>query len=193
MKKKKVLVIVAHPDDETIWMGGTLLINKNKWNTTIISLCRRDDKDRAPKFKKVCKILKAKNHISNLEDEKLNKIPVDEIIKRIKKFKPNKNYDYIFTHGKNGEYGHKRHKEIHKAIIKMLNEKNLSCKKLFLFSYIKKNKSCFANKNSDKFIRLKDIFLTKKKYLIHKIYGFNRGGFEEKSSRKIEAFKLYKK
>src|SRR3989338_6613378 len=84
--KKKVLVIVAHPDDETIWMGGTLLANINNWNLTIISLCRKDDKDRAPKFKKVCKILKAKCFMSDLEDKRLNDISAKEVINRIRKY-----------------------------------------------------------------------------------------------------------
>ena len=190
MKKKKVLVIVAHPDDETIWMGGTLLMNKSKWNTTITSLCRKTDEDRAPKFKKVCEILNAKGLMSDLEDKNLNSLPLNEITKRINRLSPRKNYDYIFTHGKNGEYGHIRHKEVHNSVDKMIKNKQLSCNKLLFFSYIKKNKICSANKNSDKLIRLKDNILSEKKYLIHNIYGFDKGSFEEKSSKNIEAFKL---
>ena len=61
--RKKVLVAVAHPDDETIWMGNMLLKNMDNWDTTIISLCRKDDPDRAPKFGKVCEIYKAKGDV----------------------------------------------------------------------------------------------------------------------------------
>jgi len=185
--KKKVLVIVAHPDDETIWMGGTLLRNKNRWNTEIISLCRKDDKDRAPRFKEACRIFNAKGFMSDLEDDKLTEISTNEAIKRIKEY-ANKEYDYIFTHGNNGEYGHIRHKDANKAVKEMLKNKILMCKKIFFFSYIKKGCICYANENSDKFINLKDIELERKKMLIRGVYGFLKDSFEDLCSRDTEAF-----
>jgi len=187
--KKKVLVIVAHPDDETIWMGGTLLANANKWDLTIISLCRKDDKDRAPKFKKVCKILKARCFMSDLEDEKLNDIPAGEVIKRIKKYS-SKRYDHIFTHGKNGEYGHKRHIDVNNAVEKMLKKKMILCEKIFFFSYTKKGKFCYANKKSDKFINLDKKHFKRKRYLIKNIYGFKENSFEYICCGGTEAFKV---
>lgn len=191
-KKKKVLVIVAHPDDETIWMGGTLLKNKNNWQTEIISLCRKNDKDRAPRFFKACKILKAKCYISDLEDEKLENIDINEVIERIRKFTDGKKYDYIFTHGKNGEYGHVMHIAVHKAVIKMLKDKTLRTKKLFFFSYFKKGKFCLPNKNADKFIYLNDLDFKRKKYLIQSVYGFKKDSFEKNCCRNIEAFDIQK-
>ena len=188
-KKKTVLVIVAHPDDETIWMGGTLLQNKDKWNITIISLCRGDDKDRSPRFKKACEIFKAKYYMSDLGDETLIDIPTEEIIKRLKKFS-NKKYDYIFTHGKNGEYGHKRHIDVNKAVRKMLKQGLLICKRVFFFSYIKKRSSCHNNKNADKFIYLTNLNFIEKKYLIKNIYGFGKNSFEERCCRNIETFNI---
>ena len=62
---KSVLIIVAHPDDETLWAGGTIL-NNPLWDCFIISLCRKNDADRAPKFYDVLKILKAKGIMGNL-------------------------------------------------------------------------------------------------------------------------------
>ncbi|MBI2523335.1 PIG-L family deacetylase [Candidatus Woesearchaeota archaeon] len=186
--KKKVLVVVAHPDDETIWMGGTLLKNCNNWDTTILSLCRKDDLDRAPKFKKVCEIFNAKSFMSDLEDEKLDEIPLEEATKRIKELSGV--YDKIFTHGKNGEYGHIRHKDVHNAVNQMLRDNSLSCKELCYFSYQKKGKYAYPKKDSDMFIYLNRNLFKKKKELIRDVYGFNKNGFEDICCRAAEAFNV---
>jgi len=186
--KKKVLVVVAHPDDETIWMGGTLLKNSGKWNTIIFSLCRKYDIDRAPKFKSACRIFNASSFMSDLEDEKLGKIPLKKVIKRIKKFSGS--YDKIFTHGKNGEYGHIRHKDVHNAVNRMLYDKSLSCKELYYFSYQKKGKYAYPKKDSDMFIYLDKNLFKKKKMLIRDVYGFHKNGFEDLCCRAAEAFNV---
>ena len=64
---KTVAIIVAHPDDETLWAGGTIL-NHPDWHCFILSLCRASDKNRAPKFYNALKILEAEGIMADLDD-----------------------------------------------------------------------------------------------------------------------------
>lgn len=58
IKFKSVGVIVAHPSDETLWADGTILSHP-VWNCFIVSLCRRNDADLAPRFYEALKMLQS--------------------------------------------------------------------------------------------------------------------------------------
>lgn len=195
---RDALIIIAHPDDETIWMGGTILKN-SQWNWTIISLCRKNDSDRMPKFLKVCKFYNANAIISDLDDEKLESLPIHEIVEKIKQLIPKKEYDYIFTHGRNGEYGHLRHKEIHKAVKEMIENNDLESEKVYYFSYKKGEKSIPGipelkipkpDENSDLIISLNNHQYLNKLKLIKDFYGFKNNDFETLSCSHCEAFSI---
>ncbi len=193
----KSLVIVAHPDDETIWMGGTILTNKD-WDWTILSLCRADDVDRMPKFRKVCEAYGAKAIISNLDDEVLQPLSITEVAEKIKSLLPPLHWDYIYTHGKNGEYGHMRHKEVHAAVESLVDEGALRCKNLLYFSYKPSNKSVVPHLPQLKLalpdlaapskIELNESLLQKKRWIVTDLYGFSPESFETQSCNKQEAF-----
>jgi LmbE family N-acetylglucosaminyl deacetylase len=188
-KRINALCIVAHPDDETIWMGGTILKNQD-WNWTILSLCRKDDKDRAPKFKEVCKLYNAKPIIENLDDKTEGHVKQNHVTDKILSALPKKNYDYIFTHGENGEYGHARHIDVHKTIKKLIKTKQLSCDKLFFFSIKNNNGKISLPKTGELINKLSKSEFIQKRNIMKNLYGFSPNSPDVLYCQQTEVFSI---
>jgi len=188
----RALVIVAHPDDETIWLGGTLA-RFPQVNWTIMALCRASDRDRAPKFKKICAHFGARAIITDLEDEgrlniKQSLVPIKKlIVGRLK----NKPFDYLFTHGLTGEYGHERHIAVHLAIKQLVVGNFLRAKEVLFFNYRKTDLKPKADSNF--ILSLSPKELLAKKQVMTNIYGFAPKGIDVSYCTKTEAFKKFKK
>ena len=60
-------ILVAHPDDETLWAGGFVLEHA-EWDWFIGTLCRASDPDRAPKFARVLERLHARGAMLDMDD-----------------------------------------------------------------------------------------------------------------------------
>lgn len=190
-QKSKALVVVAHPDDETIWMGGTIARHKNiSW--TIFALCRKSDPDRMPKFLKVAKYYNALGIICDLEDEGIMTIKesISEIKNIIRNELKQKKFDYIFTHGYDGEYGHIRHSGVHGAIKEMLKNKEISAREHFYFSYKLDDRKKIAVPRADAefYAKLSAGELKAKRNVIKKLYGFTQISFENRSCSRVETF-----
>ena len=188
---KTVLVIVAHPDDETLWAGGEILLHPT-WNWFVTTLCRKNDPDRSSRFYKVLKELKAKGIMGDLDDAP-NQTPLDEplIEETILSLLPKIHFNRIITHNPNGEYTrHLRHEEISKAVILLWNAKKISADELWTFAYDDGHKShnTIANEKAPIYNQLTEAISLHKLNIITNIYGFNINSWEAKNTPTKEAF-----
>lgn len=114
LKDRKVAIVVAHPDDETLWAGGLLAWwQKHGKQPITVYLCSIPETEprRVMKFVFACRLFGAKfrvhpyteirgGHLTKLDDIDLSK------------------YDAIFTHNHLGEYDHIHHKDVHQHVMK---------------------------------------------------------------------------
>ncbi|MDB2527640.1 PIG-L family deacetylase [Candidatus Pelagibacter bacterium] len=107
--KKKILIVVAHTDDETFGLGGTIAKHsKNKDKIFAMSFTdgvSSRNKDRLIKKKRQIASQKAANilgfkWIKNLEmpDNQLDTVSLLSIVKEIEKVKRSINPDLVYTH-----------------------------------------------------------------------------------------------
>jgi LmbE family N-acetylglucosaminyl deacetylase len=191
IENNECVVIVAHPDDETLWAGGLMLMHPEvKW--TVVTLCRKSDPDRAPKFFKALERLRACGFMADLDDGP-EQTPLDngEVQKTIIELLPSKRFDLIITHSTAGEYTrHLRHEETAKAVLELWNSDRLFADELWTFAYEDGNRKYLprAIKNADLLVGLNDEIWREKYDIITRIYGFSQESFEAKTTPKEEAF-----
>nr|QZX43103.1 N acetylglucosaminyl phosphatidylinositol deacetylase [Mimivirus sp.] len=118
------LMIVAHPDDETIF-GGRYLIENQGWkvvcvtnasskSSNILSLKRYD---RRKDFIYIMNKLKCQYEIWDYEDNQFNaNWNKNKLLARLENLFLDKKYKIILTHNLDGEYGHIQHKYISKLV-----------------------------------------------------------------------------
>ncbi len=109
------LVIVAHADDEILNMGGTLHQWKNEY-WKIVCVTKDIEHGRDPQFTEVCEMLGADGIILGYEMGLKVKWDNRSVAKELDKVLKEKEWDRIFTHNVNGEYGHAQHKQLHKIV-----------------------------------------------------------------------------
>lgn len=187
----KCAVIVAHPDDETLWAGGLMLMHPGvKW--TVATICRKSDADRAPKFFKALEEFGAVGYMGDLDDgPEQNALDNGEIQRTIMELLPLDRFEVIITHSTAGEYTrHLRHEETAKAVMRLLESGELSAREAWSFAYEDGDRKYLprAESGADLQIDLPEHIWQKKYDIITKIYGFSEDSFEAKTTPRREAF-----
>lgn len=106
-------IVVAHPDDETLWAGGLPVRFRDKqWNVIVCSIPRIDPQ-RVGRLKAACDFLHAAYTYLPITEtapgEKLNGLETLDL----------STFDCIFTHNSAGEYGHSHHKHVHERVLEV--------------------------------------------------------------------------
>ncbi|MGD8787798.1 MAG: PIG-L family deacetylase [Phycisphaerales bacterium] len=189
-------VIVAHPDDETLWAGGLILMHPEaRW--TVMTLCRKSDPDRAPKFFKALEKLGAVGFMADLDDGS-EQIPLNdsEVQNKIIELLPSNRFDLIVTHSTSGEYTrHLRHEETARAVLALWNNGRLFTDRLWAFAYEDGNREYLprAIEQADISVDLADDIWRQKYDIVTGIYGFDKDSFEARTTPRQEAFNCLKK
>jgi LmbE family N-acetylglucosaminyl deacetylase len=190
-KPGSAAVIVAHPDDEILWAGGTILSHPS-WQWYILSLCRASDPDRAPRFSNTLKIVDAEGKMEDLDDGP-EQIPLEKekIETAILRSLPSSRFDLILTHSPAGEYTrHRRHEETGEAVISLWHTGKIQTGELWMFAYEDGKKQYLPRpiRSAHIYQEIPDEVWKQKHDLITRTYGFSEDGFEARTTPHAEAF-----
>ena len=122
------LLIVAHPDDETIFAGNSLLtygfIHK------VICVTNGDNTVRRSEFESVMKRVKVDYEIWNFHDEWKVDLDTEGIRKKLHKTLREENWNMVLTHNEVGDnnYEHPHHRQVFECVEKEIPDlDNLYC------------------------------------------------------------------
>lgn len=109
-------VVVAHPDDETLW-AGALLASREKssrekpWDVICCTVPRRDP-ERSLRFYEAVRVLGGFPILIPITETEPNEdLPHLAVVD----LSP---YDCVVTHNKEGEYGHRHHRNVHEYVMR---------------------------------------------------------------------------
>ena len=127
ISEPRALLVVAHPDDETIFAGGLILRSREtRWTV----VCCTDDGNRRRQKEFLCACEFLAQHSGNfVEPVFLGLIPQQnghieylELVKALKSYTIG--YDIVFAHNSQGEYGNEDHKLVHRCVIEHIGNPN---------------------------------------------------------------------
>lgn len=194
-KTTRVAIIVAHPNDETLWAGG-LLLNHPEWSPFVLTLCRGGDSDRVPRFVQALDRLDSMGAMGNLDDG-ADQYPLStkRVQDTIMSLLPRWDFDLLLTHAPQGEYTwHRRHGEVSRAVRELWQEGQLPASGLWQFAY-EDGGGAYAprpQQNTSLRLPLSEAVWARKFGIVTEVYGFDAASWEARAANRTEAFNCFK-
>ena len=187
----RAAVVVAHPDDETLWCGGYILAHPEiHWR--VVTLCRASDPDRAPKFSRVLEQLGALGEMADLDDgPEQVPLPIEQIQATITRLLAGNSYSLILTHGPRGEYTrHRRHEECCRSVVDFWRSGSIVTNCLWLFAYEDGGRAYLprVREDADRRDMLAETVWLEKRRLITDVYGYGIDSWEARAVPREEGF-----
>jgi len=187
----RAAVVVAHPDDETLWCGGYIL-DHAQFDWRVVTLCRATDPDRAPKFRRVLQVLGAEGEMADLDDgPDQSPLPIELVKATAVGLLVGQNYELILTHGPRGEYTrHLRHEECCQSIVELWQSGTIATKRLWLFAYEDGQRTYLPRvcADADRRDLLTENVWLEKRQMIMDVYGYSADSWEAKTTPREEGF-----
>lgn len=126
---KSLLVIVAHPDDESIWFGGILKRLCDRYRLHILSVTHAGDVVRETEFARACGLLEAIPHMFDCRDGGNVKLPA--LGPKLDAFLTGKGLSHetvacVITHSPAGEeHSHPQHIQLHWQVAAWAGSRNM--------------------------------------------------------------------
>jgi LmbE family N-acetylglucosaminyl deacetylase len=189
--RPRAAVVIAHPDDEILWCGGTILTHP-EFHWRVVTLCRALDPDRAPKFRLVLQQLGADGEMADLDDgPDQTPLQMEQVQETIVRLLPAVSYSLILTHGPRGEYTqHRRHEECCQSVVELWRSGDIDTGQLWMFAYEDGGRAYLPRVRGDadrRDVLTEDIWLQKRR-LITDVYGYAADSWEAQTTPREEGF-----
>ena len=112
-------MVVAHPDDESLF-GGAALLQENGWKVVCVSNFRNTV--RRKEFMEAMLLAGCRYEIWDYTDEIMTPFDADTLRNDLTRVLAELPWKRVVSHNQQGEYGHPHHIQIHKLMLDLVGE-----------------------------------------------------------------------